>query len=232
MAKKILFQSPFSQATFLAGFEEFPPFFEYMQKNELFLLPIISLAGRSNVGKSSFINVLMQHGSLARTSKTPGRTRQINIFRFVTKQGDQAIQALIIDLPGHGHAEVSKEMKKRWNTMMDQFFHVFSPLPQHLIIDLQSALDPMQDSDRAFLSYIKDIHPYQCWLLFNKIDKLNQAGRHQLEKKLVEEKRVLKRMAQVYKISCESKEGLQPLAQSLQNFLFQRNQLITRLESQ
>ena len=76
--------------------------------------PVIAIAGRSNVGKSSFINKIANIKSLARTSSVPGKTRTINYFDFS--------QYVIADLPGYGYAKVSKEEKERWGRMMDRFF--------------------------------------------------------------------------------------------------------------
>ncbi|MBQ7642581.1 MAG: YihA family ribosome biogenesis GTP-binding protein, partial [Clostridia bacterium] len=76
--------------------------------------PIIAVAGKSNVGKSSFINTIAGQKKLARTSDTPGRTRLINYFDFG--------QFLLADLPGYGYAKVSKEEKERWARVMERFF--------------------------------------------------------------------------------------------------------------
>lgn len=75
--------------------------------------PIIAVAGKSNVGKSSVINMLAGNGKLARTSVTPGRTRLINYFDF----GD----FVLADLPGYGFAKVSKSEKDKWGKLMDDF---------------------------------------------------------------------------------------------------------------
>lgn len=84
----------------------------------------VSFVGRSNVGKSSMINALFG-SKTARVSKTPGRTREINIFEFeLNLNGKKStLQPFyLIDLPGYGHAEVSKEMSKNWNELMGIFF--------------------------------------------------------------------------------------------------------------
>ena len=73
--------------------------------------PVIAVAGKSNVGKSSLINMLGQNKKLARTSDTPGRTRLINYFDFGG--------FVLADLPGYGYAKVSREEKERWGALMD-----------------------------------------------------------------------------------------------------------------
>lgn len=86
--------------------------------------PIIAVAGKSNVGKSSLINMLANQNKLAKTSVTPGRTRLINYFDFGA--------FILADLPGYGFAKVSKSEKEKWGNLMQDFFattnvsHVFS----------------------------------------------------------------------------------------------------------
>ena len=76
--------------------------------------PIIAVSGKSNVGKSSIINMLAGNKKLARTSVTPGRTRMINYFDFG--------EFVLADLPGYGYAKVSKEEKAKWANLMESFF--------------------------------------------------------------------------------------------------------------
>ena len=76
--------------------------------------PVIAVAGKSNVGKSSFINMLANKNKLAKTSNTPGRTRLINYFDF----GD----FVLADLPGYGFAKVSKTEKDKWARLMERYF--------------------------------------------------------------------------------------------------------------
>ena len=76
--------------------------------------PIIAVCGRSNVGKSSFINMLANRKKLARTSSEPGRTRLINYFDFE--------HFILADLPGYGYAKVSKSEKEKWAKLLDDFF--------------------------------------------------------------------------------------------------------------
>ncbi|HKX37660.1 MAG TPA: ribosome biogenesis GTP-binding protein YihA/YsxC, partial [Burkholderiales bacterium] len=76
--------------------------------------PEIAFAGRSNVGKSSAINALAGRRSLARTSKTPGRTQTINFY-------DLGDQARLIDLPGYGYARVSRGLRAQWGELVDAY---------------------------------------------------------------------------------------------------------------
>ena len=79
-----------------------------------FGLPEYPLLGRSNVGKSSFINGLANHKKLAKTSNTPGKTRLINFFDFSN-------QFMIADLPGYGYAKVSKEAQNKWQRYLEEY---------------------------------------------------------------------------------------------------------------
>lgn len=78
-------------------------------------LPEIAVAGRSNVGKSSFINSLLSRKGLARTSSKPGKTRTINFFLIDDK-------FYLVDVPGYGYAKVSKQERNKWGKMMDEYF--------------------------------------------------------------------------------------------------------------
>lgn len=79
-----------------------------------YTLPEYPLLGRSNVGKSSFINALANNKKLAKTSNTPGKTRLINFFNFSDK-------FMIADLPGYGYAKVSKEAQNRWQKYLEEY---------------------------------------------------------------------------------------------------------------
>jgi GTP-binding protein len=89
--------------------------------------PEIAFAGRSNVGKSSLMNMLLQRKGLARTSNTPGRTRQVNFFdvRLVRKEPHEQAwppRIVFVDLPGYGYAKVSKTEHKGWKDLIEGYF--------------------------------------------------------------------------------------------------------------
>ncbi|KAA9301715.1 MULTISPECIES: ribosome biogenesis GTP-binding protein YihA/YsxC [Aerococcus] len=77
--------------------------------------PEIALAGRSNVGKSSFINTMVRRKNIARTSSKPGKTQQLNYYAVEDS-------LYFVDVPGYGYARVSKSEKKKWRDMLDQYF--------------------------------------------------------------------------------------------------------------
>jgi GTP-binding protein len=125
--------------------------------------PIIAVCGKSNVGKSSFINMLANQKKLARVSQEPGRTRLINYFDFG--------QFILADLPGYGFAKVSKAEKAKWAQMLDDFFaekdkiaHVFS------LCDIRH--DPSAD-DRSMVEYLYfNLIPFT--IIATKADKLSR----------------------------------------------------------
>ena len=124
--------------------------------------PEIAFAGRSNAGKSSAINALAGRSRLAFTSKTPGRTQQINFFRL---RGG----ALLADLPGYGYAAVPKALKRHWQGFLARYVASRQSLVGLvLIVDARHGLS---DLDRALLSgYLTSARP--VLVLATKIDKL------------------------------------------------------------
>lgn len=94
-------------------------------------LPEIAFAGKSNVGKSSLINGLMNRKSLARTSSQPGKTQTINFYKI-----NEALY--FVDLPGYGYAKVSKEVKEKWGKMIERYLNTSSRLKAiFLLIDIR-----------------------------------------------------------------------------------------------
>lgn len=129
--------------------------------------PIIAVSGKSNVGKSSFINALAGQKKLAKVSGDPGRTRLINYFDF----GD----FVLADLPGYGYAKVSKAEKLKWSKLLDEFFATGGV--SHVIALCDIRHEPTQD-DKMMLNFLyAKIIPFT--IVANKSDKLSRA---QIEK--------------------------------------------------
>ena len=106
--------------------------------------PVIAICGRSNVGKSSFINMLANRKKLARTSREPGRTRLVNYFDFG--------EFVIADLPGYGFAQVSKEEKIKWARTIESFFASRQHI-DHAFLLLDLRREPNAD-DIDFINYL------------------------------------------------------------------------------
>ena len=122
--------------------------------------PLIAVCGKSNVGKSSLINMLANRKKLAKTSVTPGRTRLINYFDF----GD----FVLADLPGYGYAKVSKEEKKKWGDLLESFLATENVLLMISLVDIRH--DPTAD-DKMMLNYLYHYaKPFK--LVATKADKL------------------------------------------------------------
>jgi len=83
-------------------------------------LPEVAFIGRSNVGKSSLINSLLQRKGLAKVSRTPGKTRMVNYFR-VSSDDPEMAQFMVVDLPGYGYAKASKAMQARWEPLIGAY---------------------------------------------------------------------------------------------------------------
>lgn len=110
-------------------------------------LPEIAFAGRSNVGKSSLINALTGRRSLARTSRTPGRTRQLNFF-------DLGGRLMLVDLPGYGYARASKTDIAQWNRLVRNYLRGRAGLKRLcLLIDARHGL---HDGDRALMTMLDE----------------------------------------------------------------------------
>src|ERR1700746_1206157 len=125
-------------------------------------LPEIAFAGRSNVGKSSLLNALIGRRTLARTSKTPGRTRQINFF-------DLDSRLMLVDLPGYGHAEAPKVEIRRWTALLRRYLQTRTALRRVcLLIDSRHGI---KDMDYPMMLMLDDVGvSYQ--IVLTKIDKL------------------------------------------------------------
>ncbi len=135
-------------------------------KSEQFLTPdkpMIAVCGKSNVGKSSFINMLANRKKLAKTSSEPGRTRLVNYFDFG--------EFILADLPGYGFARVSKGEKEKWAKTLDQFFKEKGNIA-HVFMLVDARHDPTADDVQMieFLHY----HTIPFTVTLTKADKLSR----------------------------------------------------------
>ena len=125
-------------------------------------LPEIAFAGRSNVGKSSLINTLVDQKALARTSNTPGRTQQINFF-------DLGGRLMIADLPGYGYARAPKAQVQKWTLLVQSYLVGRANLRRILV--LVDARHGLKDNDRSVMMVLdKAAQPYQ--VVLTKADKI------------------------------------------------------------
>jgi len=130
----------------------------------------VALLGRSNVGKSSFLNAFTNQ-KIAKTSSTPGKTRLINFFEVE----DEGKKYILVDLPGFGYAKVSKSMLKEWGKNLDEFLK--NRFNIKLFIHLRDARHPNLEIDNNVDEYLKSFlrKDQQILTIFTKIDKLKQS---------------------------------------------------------
>jgi GTP-binding protein len=129
-------------------------------------LPEFAFIGRSNVGKSSLINMIVNRKNLAKTSSTPGKTQTINHFIINDAW-------YLVDLPGYGYASVGKTTKGSWPAMIDTYVRKRETL-QNTFVLIDSRLDP-QANDLDFINWIGKLQlPFS--IVFTKTDKLSKAA--------------------------------------------------------
>ena len=128
-------------------------------------IPEIAFAGRSNVGKSSLINCLTNRNKLARTSSSPGKTATINFY-------DISGKIRFVDLPGYGYAKVSKEEKRRWANMIEEYLKNRYNLIQ--VILLVDSRHMPTDDDIIMLDWIRSIG-HTPVVIATKLDKLKKS---------------------------------------------------------
>lgn len=128
-------------------------------------MPEIAFAGKSNVGKSSLINALMNRKSYARTSAQPGKTQTINFYRIND-------DLYFVDLPGYGYAKVSEETKVKWGKMIERYLHTSKQLRLvFLLIDIRH--EPSKN-DCTMYNWIVE-NGFQPIIIATKLDKINRS---------------------------------------------------------
>jgi GTP-binding protein len=156
----------------------------------------VAFAGKSNVGKSSMINGLMNRKSLARTSAQPGKTQTINFYNI-----NEAIY--LVDLPGYGYAKVSQSEKEKWGKMIENYLHTSKDLKAvFLLIDIRH--DPSAN-DKMMYDWILH-NGYEPIIIATKLDKLKRS---QVQKniKAIKEGLKLRPGGIIIPFSAETKQG-------------------------
>ncbi len=162
----------------------------------------VAIAGRSNAGKSSAINVLTDQKALARTSKTPGRTQQIVIFELDEHRR-------IADLPGYGYAKVPLKLKAHWRTVIQRYFQTRQCLRGVvLVMDIRH---PMREFDQQMLAWCESTD-LPCHILLTKADKLKRGP---AQSTLLKVRRGLPDIASIQVFSSSKKTGLDELVDKL-----------------
>ena len=158
--------------------------------------PEIAFAGKSNVGKSSLINALMNRKSYARISATPGKTQTINYYSINDEM-------YLVDLPGYGYAKVSEQEKIKWGQLIERYLHSSAQLKAvFLLIDIRHA---PSENDRIMYQWIVEqgFHPI---IIATKLDKIKRS-QVQKQIKAIKEGLNLLPGTKVIPFSAETKQG-------------------------
>lgn len=172
------------------------------------LHPEVAFAGKSNVGKSSLINALMNRKALARTSAQPGKTQTINFYHV-----NDAIY--FVDLPGYGYARANEEVKAKWGRMVENYLHRSRQLKcVFLLIDIRH--DP-SENDRIMYDWICKAG-FMPVIIATKLDKIKRS---QLQKQIKQIKAGLRVKAGtvIVPFSAETKQGREEIYEILDGIL-------------
>jgi GTP-binding protein len=166
----------------------------------------VAFAGRSNSGKSSAINAIVNRRGFARTSKSPGRTQLINFFQL-------SEQRRLVDLPGYGYARVTRALQQHWRVLLADYFEQRRSLSGlMLVVDARRGLG---DFDWQMLDWCREIH-CPVHVLLTKADKLKRA---EAATALAGVRRELADEVSVQLFSALKNQGLGPARAALENFL-------------
>lgn len=187
-------------AVFLKSVERFA-------EDDEFDLPEIVLVGRSNVGKSSLINMLANNSKLAKVSAIQGKTKLINLFRFNK-------EFILADLPGYGYAEASKVEMQRWKKMIEYYFETSKNLRAAILL-VDSRHTPTEQ-DIQMLEYLT-YHNIPVTVVATKIDKLKKSEKMP---KIVNIANTLNLgVENIYQTSAETAFGREPLIERIYQFV-------------
>ena len=171
------------------------------------LLPEVAFAGRSNVGKSSLINTLVNRKHLVRTSSSPGRTQTLNFFRINN-------QVNFVDLPGYGFAKVPLKVKAQWKTMVESYLKNRKTL-QLVIILVDIRRTPSSD-DASLMRWLENFGiPFL--IVLTKTDKLSQ-NKCSAQQKIIQDFLLLKR-EEVVCFSAVTRKGRQEILKRITSIL-------------
>ena len=163
-------------------------------------IPEIALVGRSNVGKSSTVNTLLNRRNFARTSQTPGKTRTINFYLINN-------EFYFTDLPGYGYAKISKSEKEKWGVIMERYLQDSeAPCAICLLVDIRH--EPTND-DKMMYDWIKH-YGYDCVVVATKADKISR-GQYQKHFSIIRKKLGLEKDEKIIPISSLKKTGVEEL---------------------
>ncbi|WP_297915890.1 ribosome biogenesis GTP-binding protein YihA/YsxC [uncultured Campylobacter sp.] len=170
------------------------------------VLPEFAFAGKSNVGKSSLLNALVNRKALARTSAQPGKTQTINFYRV-----NGAVY--FVDLPGYGYAKVSQELRQKWGKMIERYITT-SPTLKLICLLVDIRHEPTEN-DKLMYDWIK-YHGYKVLLILTKADKLKRSVLNK-HIKMIEKALKVADEDMVVAFSSESKQGREEVYEIISN---------------
>lgn len=170
--------------------------------------PEVAFSGKSNVGKSSLINGLLNRKSLARTSSQPGKTQTINFYNVNH-------ELYLVDLPGYGYAKVNQETKAKWGRMIENYLHSSKQLKAvFLLIDIRHAPSA---NDKDMYNWI--VHQgYSPIIIATKLDKIKRS-QIQKQLKIVREGLQLVPGTKILPFSAETKQGREEIWETIEGFM-------------
>lgn len=171
-------------------------------------MPEVAFSGKSNVGKSSLINALMNRKSLARTSSQPGKTQTINFYNV-----NDSIY--FVDLPGYGYARASENIKAQWGKMIENYLHQSQQLKAvFLLIDIRHK---PSDNDCVMYNWILD-HGFKPIIIATKLDKINRS-QIQKQVKLLRETLRAGKDIRIVPFSATTKQGREEIYEIIEEIL-------------
>ena len=169
--------------------------------------PEVAFAGKSNVGKSSLINGLLNRKSLARTSSQPGKTQTINFYRVNQ-------ELYLVDLPGYGYAKVAQEIKAKWGRMVENYLHGSRQLKAvFLLLDIRHV---PSSNDQEMYSWIVS-QGYEPVIIATKLDKIKRS-QVQKQMKLLREGLALPSGTKIFPFSSVTKQGREEIWEVIETF--------------
>ena len=171
-------------------------------------MPEVAFSGRSNVGKSSLINGLLNRKSLARTSSQPGKTQTINFYNVNH-------EVYLVDLPGYGYARASQETKAKWGRMIENYLHSSKQLKAvFLLVDIRH--EPSAN-DRDMYGWI--VHQgYDPMIIATKLDKIKRS-QIQKQLKILREGLNLRPGTRIIPFSAETKQGREEIWEIIDGYV-------------
>lgn len=190
---------------------------EQLNRAPLAMVPEVAFVGRSNVGKSTVINVLAGQRQLAHASKTPGRTQLLNFFELTeSSNGEPTVRAYLVDLPGYGFAKVHADTRSRWDQLVGGYLAGRRLLAGVVLVtDARRPLEPADEQLLAWLAARADTATMRVHILLNKADQIGRSERARVLAQIEHRADALPMLVSVQLFSGLKREGLEELRETV-----------------